>query len=89
VIARLQAFEKAGADVLYAPGLKSLEEVKEVVGALSRPVNVLAPFMPEATLADYAELGVARISVGGALAGKISEATLAIARTMYASGRFD
>jgi 2-methylisocitrate lyase-like PEP mutase family enzyme len=89
VIARLQAFEKAGADVLYAPGLKSLEEVKEVVGAVSRPVNVLAPFMPDATLADYAELGVARISVGGALAGKISEATLAIARTMYASGRFD
>jgi 2-methylisocitrate lyase-like PEP mutase family enzyme len=89
VIARLQAFEKAGADVLYAPGLKSLEEVEEVVGAVSKPVNVLAPFLPEATLADYAELGVARISVGGALAGKISEATLAIARTMYESGRFD
>lgn len=89
VIARLQAFEKAGADVLYAPGLKSLEEVKEVIGAVSRPVNVLAPFMPQATFADYAELGVARISVGGALAGKISEATLAAARTMLESGRFD
>jgi 2-methylisocitrate lyase-like PEP mutase family enzyme len=89
VIARLQAFEKAGADVLYAPGLKSLEEVKEVIGAVSRPVNVLAPFMPQATFADYAELGVARISVGGALAGKISEATLAAARTMFESGRFD
>jgi 2-methylisocitrate lyase-like PEP mutase family enzyme len=89
VIARLQAFEQVGADVLYAPGLKSLEEVKAVMGAVSKPVNVLAPFMPELTLADYAELGVTRVSVGGALAGKISAATLAVARTLFESGRFD
>ena len=88
-ITRLQAFEKAGADVLYAPGLKSLEEVKAVIGAVSRPVNVLAPFMPGVTLADYAELGVTRISVGGALAGKIHKATLAAASKMFESGRFD
>jgi 2-methylisocitrate lyase-like PEP mutase family enzyme len=88
-ITRLQAFEKAGADVLYAPALKSLEEVKEVLGAVSRPVNVLAPFMPDVTLAEYAELGVARISVGGALAGKIQKATLTAAREMFESGRFD
>ncbi len=89
VITRLQAFEKAGADVLYAPGLKSLEEVKNVIGAVSKPVNVLAPFMPDVTLAEYADFGVARISVGGALAGKIREATLAAARKMFESGRFD
>ncbi len=88
-ITRLQAFEKAGADVLYAPGLKSLEEVKIVIEAVSKPVNVLAPFMPDVTLAEYADLGVARISVGGALAGKIREATLAAARKMFESGRFD
>jgi 2-methylisocitrate lyase-like PEP mutase family enzyme len=89
VIARLQAFEKVGADVLYAPGLKSLDEVKEVIDAVSRPVNVLAPFMPDVTLAEYAELGVARICVGGALAVKIQKATLTAAREMFESGRFD
>ncbi len=89
VILRLQAFEKAGADVLYAPGLKNIEEIKAVIGAVSRPVNVLAHFIPELTLADYAKLGVARVSVGGALAGKISEATLVIARKLFESGRFD
>lgn len=88
-ITRLLAFEKAGADVLYAPGLKSLEEVKNVMEAVSKPVNVLAPFMPDVTLAEYADLGVARISVGGALAGKIREATLTAARKMFESGRFD
>ena len=88
-ITRLLAFEKAGADVLYAPGLKSLEEVKNVMEAVSKPVNVLAPFMPDVTLAEYAELGVARVSVGGALAGKIRDATLTAARTMFESGRFN
>ena len=88
-ITRLQAFEKAGADVLYAPGLKSLDEVREVMSAVSKPVNVLAPFMPDVTLADYAELGVSRISIGGALAGKIHKATLTAARRMFESGRFE
>jgi len=49
----------------------------------------MAPFMPDVTLAEYAELGVARISVGGALAGKIQKATLTAAREMFESGRFD
>jgi 2-methylisocitrate lyase-like PEP mutase family enzyme len=89
VIERLLAFEKAGADVLYAPGLKSLEEVKLVMTAVSRPVNVLAPFMPGVSLDDYADLDVTRISVGSALARKIQAATLQAAREMFDSGRFE
>lgn len=88
VIARLRAFEAAGADVLYAPGLKTLEEVDRVVGAVSRPVNVLAPFMPNVTLAEYAAHGVGRISVGGALANNAAAATQATANQMMNTGGF-
>src|SRR4051794_20758153 len=64
-IARLQAYEAAGADVLYAPGLNSVEEVRSVCEAVSKPVNVLA--RPQLTLADIAAAGAQRVSVGGAL----------------------
>lgn len=69
-IRRLQAFETAGADMLYAPGLKTLEQVRTVVGALSKPVNVLITTMsePNVTVADLAAAGVRRISIGGAMA---------------------
>jgi len=68
-IARLQAFQEAGADVLYAPGLTSAEEIASVIAAVDRPVNVLGT-MPglELSLAELARLGVRRVSVGGALA---------------------
>jgi 2-methylisocitrate lyase-like PEP mutase family enzyme len=66
-IVRLQRFQEAGADVLYAPGLTSAEQIRAVVSSVDRPVNVLAlPAAP--TVAELAELGVARISVGGAFA---------------------
>ncbi len=66
-IARLQAYERAGADVLYAPGLSSAADIGRVVQSLQRPVNVLArPGAP--SVAELSELGVARISVGGAFA---------------------
>jgi len=65
-IARLQAYEAAGADVVYAPGLRTLAEIRAVCDAVSVPVNVLAP--PGLTLADLAEAGVRRVSVGGRLA---------------------
>jgi 2-methylisocitrate lyase-like PEP mutase family enzyme len=66
-IARLQAYADAGADVLYAPGLTSLADVREVVGSVDRPLNVLTlPSGP--TVAELAEAGVSRISVGGAFA---------------------
>jgi 2-methylisocitrate lyase-like PEP mutase family enzyme len=64
-IARLQAFEAAGADVLYAPGLGSVEQVREVCSAVSKPVNVLAG--PSFTFSELAEAGAQRVSVGGGL----------------------
>jgi len=66
-IARLQAYQEAGADVLYAPGLRSIEDIRQVIREVDRPVNVLAiggaPTVPE-----LAEAGVSRISVGGSFA---------------------
>jgi 2-methylisocitrate lyase-like PEP mutase family enzyme len=64
-IARLQAFEGAGADVLYAPGLRTVDEIRAVCQAVSRPVNVLA--LPSLTVPEIAEAGGQRISVGGGL----------------------
>ena len=64
-IARLQAFESAGADVLYAPGLETAAEIRAVCDAVSKPVNVLA--RRGLTFATIAEAGAQRISVGGSL----------------------
>lgn len=64
-IARLQAYEAAGADVLYAPGLATTAEIRTVCEAVGRPVNVLA--RPNLTVREIAEAGGRRISVGGAL----------------------
>src|SRR5262245_52588838 len=67
-IRRLQAFEKAGADVLYAPGLRDLETIKTVLASITRPLNVVATHAdPAITLTEFAEAGVKRISVGGSL----------------------
>jgi len=67
-IRRLQAFEAAGADVLYAPGLRTLDEIRTVVAAVQRPLNVVMGFAdPTITLDQLAEVGVARVSIGGAL----------------------
>jgi 2-methylisocitrate lyase-like PEP mutase family enzyme len=76
-IARLQSFQEAGAHVLYAPGITTTEQIRAVVSSVDRPVNVLAlPGAP--TVAALADLGVARISVGGAFAfaalGALAEA---------------
>lgn len=66
-IARLQAYQEAGADVLYAPGLTRIEDIRALVSAVDRPVNVLAmPGVPP--VAELAAAGVSRISVGGAFA---------------------
>ena len=64
-IARLQAYERAGADVLYAPGLRDGDEIRAVCDAVSKPVNVLAHKW--VTVAEIADAGGRRISVGGAL----------------------
>jgi 2-methylisocitrate lyase-like PEP mutase family enzyme len=65
-IARLQAYEIAGADVLYAPGLKDADEIRAVCDAVTKPVNVLA--RPNLTAGEIFDAGAQRISVGGALA---------------------
>jgi 2-methylisocitrate lyase-like PEP mutase family enzyme len=66
-IARLQAYQAAGADVLYAPGLTRLDDIRRVVSSLDRPVNVLArPGVPP--VSELAAAGVARVSVGGGFA---------------------
>ncbi len=64
-IARLQAFAAAGADVVYAPGLQTLEEIRAVCRAVGKPVNVLA--RPNLTFAELAGAGAQRVSVGGSL----------------------
>ena len=66
-IARLQRYQEAGAHVLYAPGLATAEQIRAVVESVDRPVNVLA-FAGTPPVAELAELGVARVSVGGAFA---------------------
>jgi 2-methylisocitrate lyase-like PEP mutase family enzyme len=66
-ITRLQAYQAAGADVLYAPGLTSLADIRQVVAALDRPVNVLA-VAGAPSVGELAEAGVSRVSVGGAFA---------------------
>ena len=65
-IARLQAYGEAGADVLYAPGVSDLGEVRTLVAEVGKPVNVL--LLPGMQIAALADAGVARISVGGWLA---------------------
>jgi 2-methylisocitrate lyase-like PEP mutase family enzyme len=66
-ITRLQAYQTAGADVLYAPGLTRLADIRQVVTAVDRPVNVLA-VAGSPPVAELAEAGVSRVSVGGAFA---------------------
>lgn len=87
-IRRLQAFEAAGADVLFAPGLRDIENVGIVISAVSKPVNVLAPFLPEVTFQEYQEAGVARISVGASLSRYAMQATKEAAAAMRDQGSF-
>lgn len=85
-IARLQAFEAAGADVLFAPGLTRLDDIREVCTAVARPVNVLA--RPEFTVTELAQAGVRRISVGGRLTWVAVQAMIDAATAIRDAGRF-
>jgi 2-methylisocitrate lyase-like PEP mutase family enzyme len=88
-IRRLQAFENAGADVLYAPGLRDLATIRTVVSAVGRPVNVvMSAADPAITAAQLSEAGVKRISVGGALSRLALAAFLEGAREMKDTGGF-
>lgn len=88
VILRLQAFERAGADVMYAPGIRSLEALRTVCQAVSKPVNALVfgSFAP--TLAEFARAGIARVSVGSTLAWSMWTGVAAAAEQMLHSGEF-
>jgi 2-methylisocitrate lyase-like PEP mutase family enzyme len=88
-IARLQAYAQAGADCLYAPGLRTREQIAAVVAAVApKPVNVLVGWQSELTVADLAALGVRRISVGGALARCAWGGFLRAARLLAGEGSF-
>jgi 2-methylisocitrate lyase-like PEP mutase family enzyme len=88
-IRRLQAYEAAGADVLYAPGLRNLDEVRQVVRAVNRPVNVVTGWLdPDITLAQLSDSGAKRISVGGALSRLALAAFIDAARAMQRDGSF-
>jgi 2-methylisocitrate lyase-like PEP mutase family enzyme len=88
-IRRLQAFEAAGADVLYAPGLYDLATIKTVVSAVKKPFNLVMGFAdPTLTLPLLSAAGVKRISVGGAMARVALAAFLKCAREMKDQGAF-
>lgn len=89
-ILRLKAYADAGADCLYAPGIKTREEIKAVVSAVApKPVNVLIGWASDLTLQDLADLGVRRVSVGGALARAAWGGFMQAARVLAEQGRFD
>ena len=88
-IRRLQAFQEAGADVLYAPCITTREEISAVVGSVDRPVNFLMGTQPERfTLAELSGMGVKRVSVGSALSMAAIGAFLRGAREMRETGTF-
>jgi 2-methylisocitrate lyase-like PEP mutase family enzyme len=86
---RLQAFEAAGADVLYAPGLPSLEAIRTVCASVSRPVNVVMGLSgPAYSVAELAGAGVKRVSVGGSFARAALGALVRAAREVKERGTF-
>ncbi len=89
-IRRLQAYQEAGADVLYAPGLRNADEIRTVVESVDRPVNVMmGGGTPALTIQQLASLGVKRISVGGTFARFAYGALLHAAQEVMQSGTFD
>ena len=89
-IARLRAYGNAGADCLYAPGLRTRDEIAAVVaGVAPKPVNVLIGSAPVLSMKDLAALGVRRVSVGGALARSAWSGFMRAARLIAQQGRFD
>lgn len=88
IIGRLQAYERVGADVLYAPGLRTLDQMRTVVNAVSVPVNVVMGFAdPTITLTDLQTIGVRRVSIGGGLS-RIALRSFVDAATDMRNGNF-
>jgi 2-methylisocitrate lyase-like PEP mutase family enzyme len=89
-IARLKAYANAGADCLYAPGLRTREHIAAVVSAVApKPFNLLVGWASDLTMKDIAALGVRRVSVGGALARSAWGGFMRTARLIAEEGRFD
>jgi len=89
-IARLKAYSEAGADCLYAPGIRTKEQISAVVKAVApKPVNLLIGWPSDLTVSDVAALGVRRISVGGALARSAWGGFIKTAKMIAEEGRFD
>jgi len=86
-IARLQAYQEAGADVLYAPGLRRMQDIRQVIREVDRPVNVLA-VDGAPTVAELAEAGVSRISVGGSFAFAALGALVSAATELREQGTY-
>lgn len=86
---RLEAYAAAGADVLYAPGLRSLDHIRQVCAALDKPVNVImgSPGV-DLTVADLSEAGVRRISVGSAIARRAYGVAIDALQEIATTGRF-
>jgi 2-methylisocitrate lyase-like PEP mutase family enzyme len=88
-VRRLKAYSEAGADCLYAPGIRTREQIEAVVKAVApKPVNVLVGYASEMTVADYAAMGVRRISIGGAMARAAWGGFMRTAKGLI-EGRFD
>ena len=86
-ISRLQSFQDAGADVLYAPGLTDLADIRSLVSSVDRPVNVLA-WAGAPAVGDLASVGVARVSVGSAFANVGLGAVVQAAEELRARGTY-
>jgi 2-methylisocitrate lyase-like PEP mutase family enzyme len=88
-IGRLKAYAQAGADCLYAPGIRTREQIAAVVAAVApKPVNLLVGTASELTMADIAALGVRRVSVGGALARTAWGGFMRAAKSLATEGSF-
>lgn len=88
-IRRLQAFETAGADVLYAPGLPSLDAIKKVCSEVNKPVNVVMGLMkPSLSMSELEAAGVKRVSVGGAFARAAYQTFIKAAQEVKERGTF-
>ncbi|MGA8651697.1 MAG: oxaloacetate decarboxylase [Xanthobacteraceae bacterium] len=90
VLRRLKAYAAAGADCLYAPGIRTREQIEAVVKAVApKPVNFLAGWAMDFTVSDIAAMGVRRISVGGSLARAAMHAFIKTATEIANEGKFD
>ena len=88
-IRRLQAYQEAGADVLFAPGLNTADEVREVCRSIDRPFNIMrGPRKELLTVAQLAELGVKRVSLGGFLQAAAMTGFISAASELAESGSF-